>query len=108
MAKILQLDVAAELTNRANVSGTTPLEAVQSKMTSIREFAENLLPVWKGHAADYLAIEYLLKQAMGHSIDRDMTTYIFGRRFGCTCGECADGWLSPRMRFRLGCRLLAR
>lgn len=20
---------------------------------------------------------------------------------GCTCGECTDGWLSPRMRYRL-------
>ncbi len=21
--------------------------------------------------------------------------------FGCTCGECTDEWLSPRMRYRL-------
>jgi len=32
--------------------------------------------------------------------------YIKKRRFGCTCGMCTDGWLSPRMRFRLAGNVL--
>ncbi|KAH7870981.1 hypothetical protein F5879DRAFT_145369 [Lentinula edodes] len=48
--------------------------------------------------------EYSLKQAMG---DQDVAgwqsldQYIQIREYGCTCGSCEEGWLSPRMKFCL-------
>ncbi|KAL4248851.1 hypothetical protein ABKN59_003953 [Abortiporus biennis] len=30
-----------------------------------------------------------------------MSKYIKKNKFGCTCGECAFGWLSPRMRMQM-------
>jgi hypothetical protein len=99
---LLELGVREDLDNFNNTDGITPLEKLQDSMRTTREFSEALLSAWDGHSTDALKAEYLVKRAMGlpTMADNEME-YVEKRKWGCTCGTCAGGWLSPRMRFRL-------
>ena len=100
--KLLELGVREDLDNFNNAEGVTAVEKLEETMRTSREFAEALLPTWEGHATDALKAEFLVKRLMGLPTMADNeTTYAEKRKWGCTCGTCAGGWLSPRMRFRL-------
>ena len=97
--KLMELGVKEDLENFNNPDGMTPLEKLQENMMSTRE---SLLPNWEGHSDDALKAEFLTKRALGMpTMADDETVYVQKRKWGCTCGACAGGWLSPRMRFRL-------
>ncbi|KDR66028.1 hypothetical protein GALMADRAFT_259860 [Galerina marginata CBS 339.88] len=108
---LLDLDpqgVAEDLINAQNAQGMTPLEALQSSMRSTREFSETLLGKWDGYPDAGLQCEYVLAKAMrlplvldgeGNPVKAGM--YVKKRKYGCTCGKCTGGWMSPRMRFCL-------
>ncbi|CAA7262588.1 unnamed protein product [Cyclocybe aegerita] len=104
---LLELDpsgIAKDLKDAHNREGMTPLEALRSSMRSIREFSETLLSAWKGYTDEGLRCEYIMTKAMGLPLGVGEETeeeYVKKRKFGCTCGKCTGGWLSPRMRFRL-------
>jgi hypothetical protein len=102
---LLSLDphgIAEDLKDRKNKDGLTPLEGLETSMRSTRECMETLVGVWKGYSDDALSCEYLLKKALGLPMMAvGEGEYIKKRKFGCTCGVCTDGWLSPRMRFQL-------
>jgi len=102
---LLSLDsdrIAEDLKDRKNGGGITSLEGSENSMRSMKECMETLVGVWRGYSDDALSCEYLLKEAMGLPlVAADEGEYIKKRKFGCTCGVCTDGWLSPRMRFRL-------
>ncbi|SJL02411.1 uncharacterized protein ARMOST_05738 [Armillaria ostoyae] len=103
--KLLELGVRHDLFNYENRDGLTPLEILQGSMRSLREFSETLLPCWNGYPESSLRIEYLLKNAMNLSVDGlSDDEYVSRNRYGCTCGRCGAGWLSPRMRFQLSCQ----
>ncbi len=94
--------IQEELRSR-DETGWTPTEACERQMRSDREFAETLLPNWDGNATDALHVLYLLKTALGDDIQVTREQFVRDRRWGCSCGQCTDGWLSPRMRYRLKC-----
>ena len=105
---LLELDpsgIVEDLKDRKNKDGVTPLEGLESSMRSTKEFLETLMGAWKGYSDDGLKCEYILKRAMGLPMvvnkSEEEEDYIKKKKFGCTCGKCTDGWLSPRMRFRL-------
>ncbi|KAJ7108467.1 ankyrin repeat family protein [Mycena crocata] len=100
--KLLEWDLRADLENAVNAEGVTPLEQLANTMRSEKEFSEIFLQ-WKGYSDGQIAIERLLKQAMGQTVDETIDTYSSKKKYGCTCDRCAGGWLSPRMRFRLDC-----
>ncbi|KAK0190556.1 ankyrin repeat family protein [Armillaria mellea] len=103
--KLLELGVRHDLFNYENGDGLTPLEMLQGSMRSVREFSETLLSFWNGYPESSLRIEYLLKNAMNISVDGlSDDEYVSLNKYGCTCGRCSDGWLSPRMRFQLSCQ----
>jgi len=102
---LLSLDprgIAEDLKDRKNQDGITPLEGLEISMRSMKESMETLVGVWRGYSDDALTCEYLLKKAMElPMVAAGEEEYIKKRKFGCTCGMCTDGWLSPRMRFQL-------
>ncbi|KAF7295976.1 Ankyrin repeat family protein [Mycena kentingensis (nom. inval.)] len=102
--KLLEWDMTADLTRVATSTGVTPLEALETSMRSSRSFAETLLGQWPGYASEELTIQYLLKQRMGQVVDANLDSYIAKSKYGCTCGSCGGGWMSPRMRFHLNCQ----
>jgi len=99
---LLRLGVREDLDSFSNTEGVTAPEKLQASMRATREFSEALLPTWDGYSTDALKAEFLVKCVMGlpTTVD-DETEYAAKRKWGCTCGTCTGGWLSPRMRFRL-------
>ena len=74
-------------------------------MRSEREFSETLLQTWEGYKDEDLVLELLLKKAMGiHISEGSEAEYLRKRKWGCTCGQCDEGWMSKRMRLRLKCQ----
>nr|GAT49092.1 ankyrin repeat family protein [Mycena chlorophos] len=104
LRKLLEWDVDADLRNAANADGVTPLELLQNQMRSTRSFVETLLVDWQGYSAEELEVEYLLKQRTDQLVPASLQEYIVKNKYGCTCGACLAGWLSPRMRYRLECQ----
>ncbi|KAF7297896.1 Ankyrin repeat family protein [Mycena chlorophos] len=104
LRKLLEFDVEEDLRNVENANGTTPLELLQLRMRSDRDFAEMFLDNWCGYSVEELEAEYLLKRRLGSLLDVSLQKYITKNKFGCSCGQCVDGWLSPRMRYQLECQ----
>jgi len=107
---LLELDpsgMAEDLKFAMNKEGMTPLEALEACMCSTREFMETLMQKWDGYNDDDLRCEYLMRKGLrGLPAAETEGEYINKRKFGCTCRMCTDGWLSPRMRFRLAGNVL--
>ncbi|RDB16562.1 hypothetical protein Hypma_002762 [Hypsizygus marmoreus] len=102
---LLRLGVADDLLNANNKEGMTPLEKVETSSTAMRDFQQAMTGSWDGHSDGLLTCEFLLKRALGLPTVYDTEEkYVKMRKWGCTCGACAGGWLSPRMRFRLECK----
>ncbi|KAF8879186.1 hypothetical protein CPB84DRAFT_1828452 [Gymnopilus junonius] len=98
------MNVKEDLGDRNNKDGMTPLESLESSMRSGREFMETLVGRWEGYSDEGLGCEWALRGAVGARLLGGVDTedeYVKKRKWGCTCGMCAEGWLSPRMRFRL-------
>ncbi|KAG6895477.1 hypothetical protein C0992_001071 [Termitomyces sp. T32_za158] len=101
---LLELNVEEDMENTNNIEGRTPFESLTAAMESTRAFLETMMGVWKGYGNDELECEFLMKRAMaGPPMPDTLSEYQAKRKFGCTCGACAGGWLSKRMRFRLYC-----
>lgn len=97
---LISLGVSEDLLRRNPATGYTALESCRYKMTSERESLE-ISGRWEVFDKTHLLIEVALKRAMGHFIGMSDEKYAERSKFGCTCGGCAGGWLSPQMRFRL-------
>ncbi|KDQ62412.1 hypothetical protein JAAARDRAFT_54366 [Jaapia argillacea MUCL 33604] len=87
---------------RDNADGLAPLEALAAGMRTDRELCETLMGKWDGFRQDDLRKKYLLKKAMGKVADGlGEEDCVKMWRWGCSYGQCVEGWLSPRMRWRL-------
>lgn len=100
---ILTSGLYSKLIGVRNHEGYTPLEALQSHLESIRVKRE-LMGRWliwtasddfRGFSNE--AVLCLLK-LRGKKVTREDIARIKG---GCTCGQCLDGFLSPRMLLAL-------
>lgn len=92
---LLEFDMTEDLKDAENDGGVTPLEGLEVSMRIVKEIID-LRGVWKGCSDEGLICEYLLKKGTAGEAE-----YVKKNKFGCTCGMCTDGWLSPRMRFQL-------
>lgn len=104
---LLDLGVADDLTDTTNEQKATPLEVLKRSMVTSRAFMEDKLNLWQGYSTETLTCEYLLKQCFAMPLlPPKETEYISQRKFGCSCGNCLEGWFSERMRYRLESKLL--
>ncbi|KIX94691.1 uncharacterized protein Z520_09737 [Fonsecaea multimorphosa CBS 102226] len=105
VAWIMQQPASAQLMGMRNSSGNTPLEALLQKLEIVRTRSWSGTSItivsddFEGHTVASAKCIALLKQV---KIDTEEDLEQF--RYGCTCGECIDGYLSPRMRFALSLR----
>ncbi|KAJ6448897.1 hypothetical protein C8R45DRAFT_1045588 [Mycena sanguinolenta] len=98
---LISLSVSAEDFNcRNNKDHLTPLEACNANMCSMRDF-EEIFGFWNGYSDISLRIKAALKRAMGHPMPPTDEEYVALKKWGCTCGNCVEGWLSPRTLIRL-------
>ncbi|TFK87190.1 hypothetical protein K466DRAFT_575948 [Polyporus arcularius HHB13444] len=98
-----QSGVLEDLNDRDNREGLTPLELCEREMRTTKEFSQTLLGTWSGYSCTALRTVHALRRASGENIDVSEDEYVEMSRWGCTCGRCTSGWLSPRMRYRLLC-----
>ncbi|KAG6908197.1 hypothetical protein DXG01_005786 [Tephrocybe rancida] len=102
VAALLALGGASELSNAHNKGGMTPLQYLVRDMQLSRRFHETTLGQWGGYADDQLICEFLARRTLNSSSTTcNLKEFIAQRKWGCTCGICAGGWLSKRMRFQL-------
>ncbi|KAJ7844403.1 hypothetical protein B0H14DRAFT_2358669 [Mycena olivaceomarginata] len=91
-----------DFNSRDNGDHLTPLEACSAAMCSSRDLEEILMyDGWKGYSDISLHIKATLKRAMGHPMPPTNEEYVAKKKWGCICGKCHGGWLSPRMLIRL-------
>ncbi|OBZ78391.1 hypothetical protein A0H81_02185 [Grifola frondosa] len=110
--------VRADLHWRGNVDGQTPLEACEYDLRAQRECTCATFGRWDGHPADALRVAFLLRRAaegyfpdyspMRSEPTQEEDEYVRAHRLGCSCGACTEGWLAPRMRFRLAAQAAAQ
>lgn len=82
------------LSSAKNVEGNTPLEALESQLDSERPSTERTgSRIFCGFPME--AIECLAALRGIHGLTE---IQILRLKFGCTCGECIDGVISPRIR----------
>ncbi|KAI9704394.1 MAG: hypothetical protein M1836_007257 [Candelina mexicana] len=104
VAWILHSTLGARLIGKANRNGETPLEALQTRL-ELRRVKYQAFRGAKLHwvsdqfrGFDDDSVSCLLRlQNMQNAADEDRARV----RFGCTCGLCIQGIMSPRMRFSL-------
>nr|VWP00857.1 Adenylate cyclase (EC (ATP pyrophosphate-lyase) (Adenylyl cyclase) [Ganoderma boninense] len=98
LALPIESGIQEELRSR-DETGWTPVEACEREIRS--DSALDLLLRRVPEAPASLRILYVLKKASGEDIQATQEEFINSRQWGCSCGQCTDGWLSPRMRYRL-------
>lgn len=78
-----------------DTKGSTPLSCLERTMRTRRDES---MPwgSFKGQKDEACQCQILLMTSMGLS-----PPSLEMMKWGCTCGQCTDGWLSPRMRLRL-------
>ena len=102
---ILSLPFADSLRSVRNLEGETPLEALETQIESDRSFREiGLARVvmaddFSGLASNQLQCLRQLKRLENPSHDE-----LRRLCFGCTCGLCLGGFLSPRVAYSLECQ----
>ncbi|KAI0076447.1 hypothetical protein K474DRAFT_1662972 [Panus rudis PR-1116 ss-1] len=93
--------IKGDLIRRDNRYGTTPVEACEFSVRSWREYVETTLEQsWMGSPEDAMRCMYVLRKAAGEDVG-DELAFLKTKRWCCSCGKCLEGWLSPKMRFRL-------
>lgn len=88
-----------------NLSGYTPLEVLQAKLEIRRTLSEmgsmtiDVSDNFRGFPPDAVAcLSVLLNLGDGQPVSTIQTLRL---KYGCTCGECLEGFLSPRMKLVL-------
>ena len=102
LAFVKTLPCATQLSSTRDLEGNTPFEWLRTKLDDIRcsqPFGGAILPMsdeFEGHGADHVAC--LAQLTSTSTTDSSQMERL---RFGCTCGECIAGFISPRMAHAL-------
>lgn len=104
LAWALRLPVADNLRSARNLEGETPLEVLRCQLESERTWRQVgmaqvvMSDLFSGFTPEQVECLKLLEY-LNPSSDELMRL-----AFGCSCGECLGGFLSPRNRFALLCQ----
>lgn len=100
---LLQQPTIAALVNATNYAGHTPFEALKSKLERSRVQAPYgvkrsrlVADTFEGFEEDAVTCLLLFQTSNEPFLEQRMRA-----KFGCSCGECLDGFLSPRMLQKL-------
>lgn len=99
------VDDDQKLSSARDVDGYTPLEAFESHIETRRNRMEHgamtivIADKFQGHSAEAIGCLAALRK-----IENLSAIQYLRLKYGCTCGECIDGFLSPRMKFALLCK----
>lgn len=97
---LLDLGAQQDLDDRMNIYGIAPYEATVRVMKMERKTEELTGKRWNGYADEAIQVLWILRRAAGEDVGT-LEDFLAQRKWGCTCGECTEGWFSPRMRYRM-------
>ncbi|KAM0458173.1 hypothetical protein ACHAPV_001549 [Trichoderma viride] len=98
------IEMCPRLVSERNFLGETPLDACQERLEAIRtqqKWAGGSITVsdkFTGYSQPYVEILCILKGLSNLSLEE-----LLRLKYGCTCGQCQEGFFSPRMRMALQC-----
>jgi hypothetical protein len=110
VAVLLELGAGADggLDARNTSAGLSALEAAEFAMIRQREvgifdprgmqFPRSAREPWAGHYTGLLLAQKRLLEAAGEVLAENDEEWVRKHRWGCSCGQCAQGWMSLRMR----------
>ena len=79
--------------------GYTPMDVCILEMQFWRQYKDAKSDGFKGHDPKYLAVLGKLKKTYIR-LERLTCLPVPKNKWGCTCGACLGGYLSPRMQYR--------
>lgn len=97
---LLSLGASSDIDRRDNVMFTSARELCCTFLHKRKEKDNAEYGVYRGFDENCLRIKWFMKKALGENVGvggRTEEEYVKKRRWGCTCGECAEGWFSERM-----------
>lgn len=102
LAYLRTLPCASDLSTARDLGGDTPLEGLERRLDKSRttnnmgDMIVTMSDEFKGHSAkDVASLAQLTGTSTTDSLQMDRL------RFGCTCGECIAGFISPRTAYAL-------
>lgn len=97
---LLSLGASSDIDRRDNVTFMSARELCGTCLHKLKQNDDAQCGVYRGFDEKFLRIKWLMKKALGEDVGvggRTEEEYVRKRRWGCTCGECAEGWFSERM-----------
>ncbi|KZV72045.1 hypothetical protein PENSPDRAFT_684067 [Peniophora sp. CONT] len=77
--------------------GFTPLDYLQQAMRDKRAFVLTFqVRSWPGQTRNCVLSQAVLLEAMGKPVPNENAV-----KWGCTCGQCVEGWFSPVMCYQI-------
>lgn len=102
---LLDQPFADDLNCIRNLEGETPLEALEASLDEHRvKMTWRMLMIPVSDKYDGVRREELLCLLKLKGIDPRKVPKVDQVKFGCTCGECIGGFLSPRLAYALECQ----
>ena len=102
---LLQQSFANTLLTTQNLEGNTALEALQSVLENSRSKEQNfLLVVVKSDEFDGFTANVVKCLSLLSGIANPSPDQMLRLKFGCTCGVCLAGFISPRLSHALECQ----
>ena len=100
---LLSQPFAEPLLSAVNRYGETPVEKYQSYLEERRTHihknsGKHTSDLFSGHTYDEIKCLFLLQRRLSTTMKDSRLA-----RYGCTCGSCEAGFLSPRMLFAMEC-----
>lgn len=99
---LLQLPFSSELQSSRNLKGETPLERLETWLESrrtMRRLGGLTIPM-SDEFGSFTQAETICLQLL-KGLSNPTPTQLARLAYGCTCGECVGGFLSPRLLFAL-------
>jgi GNAT superfamily N-acetyltransferase len=98
-------DIGSALMTARNIEGYTALEALHEQLEISRTRSEYRLMMvcvsdtFRGFLSEAVGCLAALRE-----LENATPSQLQQLKYGCTCGQCIDGFLSPRMKFSLLCQ----
>lgn len=105
IAWLLKQPSAATLSDTRNLSGETSLETLEAALEARRTKKElGMMTTVASDEFDGFQLNEIKCLELLAAITRPSNDQMLRLKFGCTCGRCIGGYISPRTSFELQCQ----
>ncbi|TAQ87990.1 hypothetical protein B7494_g3694 [Chlorociboria aeruginascens] len=96
------IDLDTSLRLARNIDGYTPLEALQAELETTRvRLKKGMMTISKSDTFQGYHLDAVQCLVALQGLQDPTTDQLLHLEFGCTCGQCIQGLMSPRMKYAL-------